>query len=345
MSPTFPVQKFREIVQVLVPPERVVLPVGEIAAALEAYEATAFRVSELEERRDVLLETNTREVQRRREAEARADAERAANIEKAERLGRALAEVERLRNRCSAEEFWVNCDGMYTDGSFPNTPHPPIGTKRRERCPACAALQELDSTKASLTAALSSESLKWRRAVAAEDEVSRLRDESSAALARAEQQGKEILAVQRALTEAGVPEQLPPFQVPLAPAIYRVWFLRETVAVAQRLMASDYRLGRLAREIDEWAKATFPGTNERSKAEHLRREAEELAANPTDVEEMADVFILLANLTGYLGIDLAVAVEAKMAKNRKRKWGAPDAQGVVEHVRDFDPEVPEEAGP
>ncbi len=457
MIPSFPLQKFKEIVQVLVPPERVVLPVGEIAAALEAYQATTQRVAELEERRDVLLESNTREVVRRREAEARADAERAANVEKAERLGRALAEIERLKNRCSSEETWVNCDGLYVDGSHPDTPHPPIGTKRGERCPACAALDELDVSRTNLKDALSCGSLRWKRAVAAEDEVERLRSENASALKEleaarterdaeamrrdraedsldaaltraekldeeneslreiltdvagdlvtarltieertailmvhqeaclcgcppsshetyeegwacedeghtcvpvcpaalavvneirtsAEEQGRELLAVQRALTEAGVPEQLPPFKVPLAPAIYRVWFLRETVAMAQRLMAADYRLGRLAREINAWATATFPGTNERSKAEHLRREAAELAAKPTDTEEMADVFILLANLTGYLGVDLAAAVEAKMAKNRKRKWGAPDAQGVVEHVRDFDPEVPEEAG-
>jgi hypothetical protein len=37
-----------------------------------------------------------------------------------------------------------------------------------------------------------------------------------------------------------------------------------------------------------------------------------------------------------MGIDLDSALTAKMLINRSRKWGKPDAMGVVEHVRDAD---------
>ena len=84
-----------------------------------------------------------------------------------------------------------------------------------------------------------------------------------------------------------------------------------------------------------WANATFRSASPSSKAEHLRREATELAANPGDLEEMADVFLLLAHLSD--GRDLAGAVRAKLEKNRARTWGEPDAHGVVEHIAEGTP--------
>lgn len=112
------------------------------------------------------------------------------------------------------------------------------------------------------------------------------------------------------------------------------------LAVALRaLLAAEPEAGAggldaLAIEINEWAAVTFPVRTAASVAEHLRREAHELAEAPLDPEEMADVFILLANLWKFTGVDLPCAVAAKLAKNRARKWGKPDAQGVVEHVRE-----------
>lgn len=96
-------------------------------------------------------------------------------------------------------------------------------------------------------------------------------------------------------------------------------------------------LDALALQADEFARVTFPMRSAESISEHLRREAVELAAAPTDAEEMADVFLLLGNLVHFTGTDLNAAVVAKLAKNRARKWGKPDAHGVVEHVRDAPP--------
>lgn len=89
-------------------------------------------------------------------------------------------------------------------------------------------------------------------------------------------------------------------------------------------------LDALADEACAWANATFTQAKASSKAEHLRREAEELCKAPRDVEEMADIFILLSHACD--GLDLRTAVRAKLEKNKLRKWGKPDADGVVEHV-------------
>ena len=55
--------------------------------------------------------------------------------------------------------------------------------------------------------------------------------------------------------------------------------------------------------------------------------------NPTDAEEMADVFLLLIHLADGEGVNLLEAGAAKLKKNQARKWGKPDSEGVVEHVR------------
>jgi hypothetical protein len=49
----------------------------------------------------------------------------------------------------------------------------------------------------------------------------------------------------------------------------------------------------LITEIRIWQRVTFAKATPSSIAEHLRREANELVENPTDVEEMADIFFLL----------------------------------------------------
>lgn len=87
----------------------------------------------------------------------------------------------------------------------------------------------------------------------------------------------------------------------------------------------------LITEIREWQRATFPHATPSSIAEHMRREVIELCARPDDLEEMADVFFLLAGATSQYPQFFDV-VRAKLEKNRRRVWGKPDAHGVVEHV-------------
>lgn len=123
-------------------------------------------------------------------------------------------------------------------------------------------------------------------------------------------------------------------------------------------------LDNLIDEIHEWQRETFPHSSFGGASEHLKRETQELWEhyhNPETqelwehyhnpalwqterveplgtvqerAEEMADIFFLLVQLAVLEGVDLATAVDAKLTKNRARKWKAPDAMGVVEHEED-----------
>ena len=92
-------------------------------------------------------------------------------------------------------------------------------------------------------------------------------------------------------------------------------------------------LDALARDIAAWGAKTFPGSDPDSTVEHLRREVDELRANPVNGEEMADVFHLLVQLARVTDIDLVAEVDRKFAINKGRRWMRADAAGVVEHVR------------
>lgn len=93
-------------------------------------------------------------------------------------------------------------------------------------------------------------------------------------------------------------------------------------------------LDALARDIRAWQAVTFPHATPPSVAEHLRREAEELAADPSSAEEIADVFHLLVAAAEANGYDLADIVATKLVVNKSRRWGPADHNGVVEHLRE-----------
>jgi len=102
--------------------------------------------------------------------------------------------------------------------------------------------------------------------------------------------------------------------------------------------AERVTLGTALSESVRWSTEQFPGERRSATMEHLRREVEELAAaDPLALEEYADVLMLLARAAADAGFsmgDLSAGVLAKLAVNRDRQWGEPDAHGVVEHVRD-----------
>lgn len=96
---------------------------------------------------------------------------------------------------------------------------------------------------------------------------------------------------------------------------------------------------RLWNELHKWQLATFPGATAKSKIAHLQKEVDELVEDPSDIHEHADAWMLLigaAAIQGYNLDDVLGAIREKLEINKGRKWGEPDAQGVVEHVRDGD---------
>lgn len=97
-------------------------------------------------------------------------------------------------------------------------------------------------------------------------------------------------------------------------------------------------------EIGMWADKTFPFSTPASIIEHLRRELLELAEAldngggwALERDECADVAILMLHLAHKEKWSLQREIMRKFEKNKRRRWGQPDALGVVEHIRDEGP--------
>lgn len=109
------------------------------------------------------------------------------------------------------------------------------------------------------------------------------------------------------------------------------------------------QLNDLMKTIADFSDETF-GTGNRNPAiaMHLREEVEELidalkkgkGSDPDKrhqlLFEYADCFILLLDSLrscGFSTYDLIAASRAKMKINRKRKWGKPDKNGIIKHIK------------
>jgi len=95
----------------------------------------------------------------------------------------------------------------------------------------------------------------------------------------------------------------------------------------------------LFHEAVEWQNATFGiRSNPMPPLYHLQKEiSEELLADPYNVMEYADCFLLLFNAASLAHLSpqrLLQAVRQKLEINKARTWGKPDADGVVEHVKE-----------
>ena len=94
-------------------------------------------------------------------------------------------------------------------------------------------------------------------------------------------------------------------------------------------------------EIVQWQNETFGKATALSKVEHLKEEIEELTIDiaidsETRILEFADCFLLLFGAAASDGMNyqhICEAIDAKMRINRQRKWGKPDANGVVHHIK------------
>lgn len=94
-------------------------------------------------------------------------------------------------------------------------------------------------------------------------------------------------------------------------------------------------------EITAWQKETFPAAKAESFLYHLLDEVKELHSSiitddPERRLEFADCLILLVGAADKVGMtyqDLFDAVQEKFEINKTRKWGKPDANGVVNHIK------------
>lgn len=88
-------------------------------------------------------------------------------------------------------------------------------------------------------------------------------------------------------------------------------------------------------EFLRWADETFPNATPETCIAHLRSEVAELSeeGGARDPEELADAAMLVFHAAHKAGVDLTDALWAKLEKNRRREWGAPNEEGYREHVR------------
>jgi hypothetical protein len=93
--------------------------------------------------------------------------------------------------------------------------------------------------------------------------------------------------------------------------------------------------------VVEWQNRTFPKATALSKVNHLIQEVNELKNDLTEgnIEkrlEYADCFLLLFGSAASDGMtfkDICDAICEKMEINYNRKWGKPNEDGVVNHVK------------
>ena len=108
-------------------------------------------------------------------------------------------------------------------------------------------------------------------------------------------------------------------------------------------------LQKLMDDIAEWSDATFKGQRNTAIAYYLKKEINELIKaiekynernNEQNSEkvyyEFADCFMLLLDSAKHFGVTangLRFITRQKLEINKKRKWGKPDKNGVIEHLK------------
>jgi len=98
-------------------------------------------------------------------------------------------------------------------------------------------------------------------------------------------------------------------------------------------------IGHIVRQKAFSEKAFGPGERIEGLMDHIRKELVEIEENPNDIEEWADLILLALDgawRQRYSAVDIARAIESKLAKNERREW--PDWRTAepgkaIEHVR------------
>lgn len=101
-----------------------------------------------------------------------------------------------------------------------------------------------------------------------------------------------------------------------------------------------------ASRLEVWADKQFPQATQLSRANHLKKEVEELIlsleVDPVNglvakadmvAEEVGDCMSLLLHIITNGDIDIEAELERKLKINMARDWGEPNEKGFVEHVR------------
>lgn len=103
-------------------------------------------------------------------------------------------------------------------------------------------------------------------------------------------------------------------------------------------------LQRLMNDISEWSDKTFgEGQRNPAIAYHLKKEVDELIKALEEKDEThirfeyADCMMLLLDSAKHYGFNAShflFITRMKLNINKTRKWGKPDENGVVEHIKE-----------
>lgn len=107
------------------------------------------------------------------------------------------------------------------------------------------------------------------------------------------------------------------------------------------MIDSTIGLSELMARQNKWATETFHNTSPIPPMYHLKQEVQEtieaLEKGEDARSEFADCLLLLFNAAAIYGLSTFSMVEEGLKKqeiNMKRKWGRPDANGVVNHIKE-----------
>ena len=154
---------------------------------------------------------------------------------------------------------------------------------------------------------------------------------------RAEQAEARAQGLREALAEVSLLAYASVSGSPLSPHHRAFGNIVQVVDAALAAAPGDVPAGSLDAlftEIAEWTMATFPSQTPASAVKHAKKEIDhELLNDPANGEEQADVVMLMIAAAASSGNDLKAELRRKLAINRQREWGEPDADGVVEHKR------------
>ncbi len=96
----------------------------------------------------------------------------------------------------------------------------------------------------------------------------------------------------------------------------------------------------LNRQIAFSARTFGPGCRTLGVSDHIRKELDEIAEDPLNLEEWIDVIILACDgawRAGYSPAQIAAGLDVKLTKNERRRWPdwrTADPDKAIEHCRD-----------
>ena len=100
-----------------------------------------------------------------------------------------------------------------------------------------------------------------------------------------------------------------------------------------------HELDKFQQECFEWSAKTFGVCPIQGPLAHLRSELDEIEANPDDLMEWADAYILLQDAAARQGMRMSnifATAQLKHEKNTRREWppiGEVNEKGFTEHVK------------